>query len=665
MFCNNCGNQVQNGQKFCDSCGKPLEIVQPVKTNKGNKKRILIVSLLSLIVILTAVVAVIIMFPKNESRTIMLYIDGSNLESDSGIVTSDLAAIDPDKIDLDKVNILLYTGGTKEWQNDYISNKENAIFKLTEDGFKKIETYSKLNMGDPEVFASFLKYGYENYPAGKYDLIMYDHGGAIDGAIYDDFTEDNLTLEDFETALKASPFSSSNKFDGVIFRTCLNGTLEVASIFKDYANYIAFSEEVSYGGAMSNVLGFINNLETSDNGYMFGKKFVEQYQQQMKVIDSMGTMGATYSVVDLSKIDGILEEFNKYFSNIDLSKSYSDISKVRSGLYQYASEKTYGYDTVDLYSLVSKTDSYSSSNAKALLDKIDDAVLYNYTNMNNSNGISIYFPYNGSQNAKKRFLDVYKKLTGLDDYYSFIAGFYNTQTNAKTYGFNLKENETKIVDEGREVSLKLTDEEIDKFASARYVVFEKSKDHPNYYMPIYKSSNTELKDGVLKTNIGNNLITMLNDEDNQRYFIPIMNDNVDGVETIYTPMAVLYDKTKTFGQKGYDYHVNAYLKEKDGKYELANAKITVNNDERLTGSLVDISKFESIEIWRPVYKITDDNGNYTSDWESAPGLEGFSSKISEMDLKRSSLKDGEYYVVFIIGDINNNTYSSDLIKVGD
>ena len=595
----------------------------------------------------------------------MIYIDGSNLESDSGIVTSDLAAIKPDEIDLNKVNVLLYTGGTKEWQNNYISNQENAIFKLTKAGFKKIETYGKLNMGDPEVFSSFLKYGYDNYPASKYNLIMYDHGGALDGAIYDDFTDDNLTLEDFKTALKNSPFNSNNKFDGVIFRTCLNGTLEVASIFKDYSDYIAFSEEISYGGPLSNVLGFINNVEPSDNGYIFGKKFVEQYQKQMKIIDAKGTMGATYSVVDLSKIDGIVEELNKFISGVDLSKSYSSVSKVRSNLYQYASGQTYGYDTVDLYSLISNIGNYSTVNSSSLLSKIDDAVLYNYTNMNNSKGISIYFPYNANNKLKKKFLEVYQKLDGLDDYSSFITSFYNTQTNSKSYGFNLKENETKVVDEGREVSLKLTDEEVDKFNTARYVVFERSKEHPNYFMPIYKSGNTELKDGVLKTNIGNNLVSMYNDSDNQRHLIPIMNEDVDGINTMYTPMAVLYDKTKKFGEKGFDYHVNAYLKDVDGKVELTNAKITVNSDERLTGSLVDVSKFSSIEIWIPMYKILDENGNYTTEWESAPELSGYGSTLDDIDLKRSTLKDGEYYVVFIISDINNNTYSSDLIKVGE
>ena len=61
----------------------------------------------------------------------------------------------------------------------------------------------------------------------------------------------------------------------------------------------------------------------------------------MKIIDAKGTMGATYSVVDLSKIDGIVDELNKFISGVDLSKSYSNVSKVRSGLYQYASGQTF------------------------------------------------------------------------------------------------------------------------------------------------------------------------------------------------------------------------------------------------------------------------------------------------------------------------------------
>ena len=72
----------------------------------------------------------------------------------------------------------------------------NGLKEQVKEGFEKIETYPQLNMGDPKTLSDFLTYSYKNYPASGYNLILYDHGGAIEGAIYDDFTGDNLSLDD-------------------------------------------------------------------------------------------------------------------------------------------------------------------------------------------------------------------------------------------------------------------------------------------------------------------------------------------------------------------------------------------------------------------------------------------------------------------------------------
>lgn len=676
MYCTSCGTKNENGN-FCVGCGKPINSnnnIQPVsntnnvekKSGFGKKEKIIIISMLSVIVVFLAVVAVLLIKPSNGKRTIMIYLDGSNLESESGITTADLEAIDKNALDFNKVNVLVYTGGTEEWQNNYISNNENAIFQLTKDGYKKIKTFEKLNMGDPETLTSFLKFGYDNFSASHYNLILYDHGGALDGAIYDDFTDDNLTLEDFEIALKNSPFNSRKKFDTVVFRTCLNGTLEVATLFKDYADYIVFSEEVSYGAPTSDVLSFINNVTPSDNGFDFGKKFVDQYKKQMADIDMFGTMGVTYSVVDLSKIDGVVSELDNFMSGINLKNSYNEISRIRGNLYQYAtSSGGNSYDTVDLYSFINELKSVSTVDSSRLLKKLDDAVLYNYTNMSTSHGMSIYFPYNGKSKAKIKFLNVYKKINVSNNYRKLINDFYNLQNDSTALVLDVEKNETKTQDSGREVSLQLTKDQLKNYSTISYVVFERDKEHPNYYYPIYKSNNAKVdKNGLVKTNIKDNLIS-ITDSDGIEHLVPLYYANVDGIDTWYSGGAFLYDTSKEYGEKGFSYAVNLFYGFKDKKPYISNAKITIDKDERLEGTLLDINKFDSLEMFRFEYKILDDNGNYTDDWGSAPEYKGFSSKLKNMKINNSSLKDGEYYVVFYIYDVNNQKHNSKLIKVGE
>lgn len=86
--------------------------------NLSKKQKGIILGLLCLIVIL---LFFLLFLPSNNSigngkltgsRTIMMYIDGSNLETDGKIVSVDIDSIDYQNIDLNNYHILLYTGGT-------------------------------------------------------------------------------------------------------------------------------------------------------------------------------------------------------------------------------------------------------------------------------------------------------------------------------------------------------------------------------------------------------------------------------------------------------------------------------------------------------------------------------------------------------------------------
>lgn len=132
MFCSNCGNKIENSN-FCSKCGNRVNNipVKKEKTKKNNKIFIILILLIVLTIVL-GVCAFIISKDDNkvfDSRTIMIYMAGSNLESDAKIATSDLDSIIPDEIDLNKTNILLYTGSTRVWHN-FASSDENAIYIL-------------------------------------------------------------------------------------------------------------------------------------------------------------------------------------------------------------------------------------------------------------------------------------------------------------------------------------------------------------------------------------------------------------------------------------------------------------------------------------------------------------------------------------------------------
>ena len=352
MLCNKCGSQNPDTDRFCENCGYalvtqvvttqvPVPQVSPVSTMKPatkapiDIKKFIIVGLLLAIIMMMLIICFIITKKDdvgdkpNEvlsgSRTIMIYMVGSNLETDNAIASADLRGIKPEEIDMENVKVYLYTGGTEKWHN-FVSSDENGIYELKSDGFSKVKTYEKEDMGDAETLATFLNYVYDASKTDLYNLVFYNHGGAIDGAIYDDFTNNNLSVGEMGDAFEKTPFKGDNKLDTILFRTCLNGTVEVADELDEYARYLIASEEVTNGYPQDSVFTFINELEVSDTGIDYGKKFIAKYEKYMDFIDPFAFSSTPmYSIIDLSKVDTIVDELDTFINGIDVKKNYSDI----------------------------------------------------------------------------------------------------------------------------------------------------------------------------------------------------------------------------------------------------------------------------------------------------------------------------------------------------
>ena len=159
-----------------------------------------------------------------DTVTVMLYMCGTDLESKAGMATSDIQEILYAEIS-DKVNIIAETGGTAQWQNNVIKSDTNQRYKLTNDGLELLQdNMGRKSMVDPDTLSDFIKYCKKNYPADRYALIFWDHGGgSLTGYGYDQhFAKDSMTLDEIAKALKNGGCS----FDFVGFDACLMATLE-------------------------------------------------------------------------------------------------------------------------------------------------------------------------------------------------------------------------------------------------------------------------------------------------------------------------------------------------------------------------------------------------------------------------------------------------------
>ncbi len=371
-----------------------------------------------------------------EKYTLMVYMCGSNLESDGGYASSDLEEMLKSTI-ADEMNVLIYTGGAKRWFDFGISNKTNQIYTIKNHKLVLVKDNLGLeNMGNPNTLAGFLKFAKENYPAKKYGLIMWDHGGgAVAGFGMDQNgkANDALTIDEIKTALN----SFGQKLEFVGFDACLMANVETAYALKDNANYMIASEETEPGTGWD-YLKILNTLSknTSQDGAVLGKTIVDSF---IASNSSYRNPDATLSVVDLSKMNNVYSKLVAFMKEIKTTNF--DKNKYNSFSRTVATSKAFGegsLDSIDLIDFASKMNVKSSSD---LINAVKAAVSYNKTNqyVENSNGLSIFIPYKKISYYNK-MTSIYKNIGMGSDYTNVLNQYVNALANGKKPSYQVNNN---------------------------------------------------------------------------------------------------------------------------------------------------------------------------------------------------------------------------------
>lgn len=181
------------------------------------------------------------------SVTVMVYMNGSNLESQDGQASMDLQEM-VNAGNSDNVNVIVQTMGTKRWRSTYgISSKHAQTWKVTGKGLQCVRNdLDQLDCTDPSTLAEFVSWTAQNYPADRYILLLWDHGGGpVYGYGYDEWRGQNatLTMDEMQAALKAAGVY----FDFIGMDCCLMGSLEVCCALYDYCDYTILSENFESG----------------------------------------------------------------------------------------------------------------------------------------------------------------------------------------------------------------------------------------------------------------------------------------------------------------------------------------------------------------------------------------------------------------------------------
>lgn len=359
----------------------------------------------------------------SRERTLMIYMVGSNLESESGLATRDLYEMEESGVDLTKNNVLVYTGGTPVWHYGFPS-EINTIQELSFNGFSMVaETDMAYSTGDPGTLMGFLDYAYKYYPAEEYDLIFWDHGnGAVYGFGGDLLFEgEGLYLNEIAYALENSPFAQE-KLRFVGFDACLMATVETAATLAPYADYLIASEELEPGTGWN--YSSLASLDASTEA--FAETLITDYGASLASDRSKPRY--SLSCMDLTKTQTVLSAMDSLFGVARegvLNGDYSAIAKARIKTEAYGLEGVRSMenslDMIDLKHVSQGLETLYPNEAKALNDAISQFVVHNLSNIKNTNGVSVYFPhYNTALATELGGMDLYRVLAGSDGYKDFL-----------------------------------------------------------------------------------------------------------------------------------------------------------------------------------------------------------------------------------------------------
>ncbi|SHN60660.1 hypothetical protein SAMN02745247_02227 [Butyrivibrio hungatei DSM 14810] len=356
-----------------------------------------------------------------DTVTIMVYMCGADLESRSGMASKDIQEML--KADLgNNINLLIYTGGARQWQNNVVSSTTNQIYQIKNGKLNLlVDNVGNLPMTKPDTLSSYIKWAATNYPADRFELIFWNHGGGSTGGYgYDEkfASAGSMSLAGINTALKDGGVT----FDFVGFDTCLMATVENALVVSNYADYLVASEETEpgigwYYTDWLTAFGKNTSMDTLE----IGKNIIDSFTNACA--QTCPGQKTTLSLIDLAELSQTvpqeLANFSKDTANMINSDEYSAVSTARSSSREFASSSR-----IDQIDLVDFANRMGTTEAKELANALKSSIKYNRTssNMTNAYGLSIYFPYKQSSKVDS-MVNTYENIGMDEDYAKCIQSF--------------------------------------------------------------------------------------------------------------------------------------------------------------------------------------------------------------------------------------------------
>lgn len=334
----------------------------------------------------------------NKEWTMLVYLDGSDLESGSEAGTIDIEEM-LDAGATNNVNVVVLTGGANKdgW-------REIKSY-LIEDGEQIPLDFVAVDgaMSNPQNLTDFINWGIDNYPANKYMLNLWNHGMAIRGYGHDENTDSQLKVPQVKNAIANTNFiSGGNRFEVLGFDACLMATIEVQATLHNFGHYFVGSEETEPGHGWNYipVIEAMNN-GTATDGAALGRIILDAYKAQSV---EQETSNVTLGLIDLSLIPPVLTALEDLFHTIEQGGELKlrSLQQARGKAEEYSKAIQYPEDSEDMVDIgdmmkqLKTVDPSLAGQANAVLNAVNAAVLYGVKDNTRplATGISMFIPHN-------------------------------------------------------------------------------------------------------------------------------------------------------------------------------------------------------------------------------------------------------------------------------
>lgn len=335
------------------------------------------------------------------------YLCGSDLETKYGSATKDLEEMMQVTLP-ENVQVLIQTGGAKEWQNDFVNANKIQRFLYSGNELTLVDEKQLANMGKQQTLEDFLKFAKENYPAEHKAIIFWNHGGgSLRGVEFDEmFRMDSLTNEEMRQAF-SNVYGVNEKnpaMDIIGFDACLMASVDTADAFYGIGNYMVASEEIEPGLGWD-YSGFLQDL--ANNPTMspldLSKSICDTYYIGCAQMGQESTI--TLSVANLNKIPELTRAYENFgkeslMQMVEDTSFYNVFSRTANLTENYGGNtREQGYaNMLDLGHFARSAEDILPKSRNQVLKALDSCIEYRVSGpyRTEATGLSFYYSYDGS-----------------------------------------------------------------------------------------------------------------------------------------------------------------------------------------------------------------------------------------------------------------------------